>query len=156
MKSDFVDFLGLFHFSEKYVRIGQGERPGEMDITIRGPWLHTIMYEIPVLAMVSEIYFRRTQPRPDLEEGRRRLRGKIELVRTVERELDVGVLEDSGTSRLRSACTSPCQGRMRSAAACRSREIRKSSSRSTVRTSSIFPLRRRRPSSRSGRGWCAE
>src|SRR5438067_781324 len=31
MKSDFVDFLGLFHFSEKYVRIGPGERPGEMD-----------------------------------------------------------------------------------------------------------------------------
>src|SRR5436853_4824789 len=33
MKSDFVDFLGLFHFSEKYVRIDEGERPGEMDIT---------------------------------------------------------------------------------------------------------------------------
>src|SRR5690349_24320298 len=55
MKSDFVDFLGLFHFNDKYVRIGQGERPGEMDITIRGPWLHTIMYEIPVLAVVSEV-----------------------------------------------------------------------------------------------------
>src|SRR5438309_7815227 len=37
--SDFVDFLALFHFNEKYVRIGHGERPGEMDITIRGPWL---------------------------------------------------------------------------------------------------------------------
>ena len=53
MKSDFVDFLALFHFNEKYVRLGQGEHPGEMDVTIRGPWLHTIMYEIPVLAIVS-------------------------------------------------------------------------------------------------------
>src|SRR6267142_4006415 len=88
MKSDFVDFLGLFHFNEKYVRIGHGERTGEMDITIRGPWLHTILYEIPVLAVVSEVYFRRTQPHPDLAEGRRRLQGKIDLVRTVERELD--------------------------------------------------------------------
>src|SRR3954466_1157856 len=98
MKSDFVDFLGLFHFSEKYVRIGEGERPGEMDITIRGPWLHTIMYEIPLLAIVSEVYFRRTQPRPELEECRRRLRAKIELVRTVERELDFRI-SDFGTRR---------------------------------------------------------
>jgi nicotinate phosphoribosyltransferase len=98
MKSDFVDFLGLFHFNEKYVRIVQGERPGELDITIRGPWLHTIMYEIPVLAIVSEVYFRRTQPRPDLEEGRRRLRAKIDLVRTVEAELGFRI-SDFGTRR---------------------------------------------------------
>ncbi|HEX6321352.1 MAG TPA: nicotinate phosphoribosyltransferase, partial [Burkholderiales bacterium] len=76
MKSDFVDFLGLFQFNEKYLRAGFDEAPGEIDITIRGPWLHTILYEIPVLAVVSEVYFRRTQPRPDLEEGRRRLRAK--------------------------------------------------------------------------------
>src|SRR5438132_7972731 len=98
MKSDYVDFLGLFQFNEKYVRIGHGERPGEMDITIRGPWLHTIMYEIPVLAVVSEVYFRRTQPRPDLDEGRRRLQAKIDLVRTVERELDFRI-SDFGTRR---------------------------------------------------------
>ncbi|HUQ76808.1 MAG TPA: nicotinate phosphoribosyltransferase, partial [Burkholderiales bacterium] len=98
MKSDFVDFLALFHFNDKYVRIGAGEQPGEMDITIRGPWLHTIMYEIPVLAIASEVYFRRTQPRPDLDEGRRRLRAKIDLVRTVERELDFRI-SDFGTRR---------------------------------------------------------
>ena len=78
MKSDFVDFLGLFQFNEKYVHIGAGEKPGEIDITVRGPWLHTIMYEIPLLAIVSELYFRRTQPRPDLAEGRRRLQAKID------------------------------------------------------------------------------
>ena len=66
MKSDFVDFLGLFQFNRKYVRTGPGEKPGEIDITLRGPWLHTILYGIPVLAVVSEVYFRRTQPRPDL------------------------------------------------------------------------------------------
>jgi len=98
MKSDFVDFLGLFHFNDKYVRIGHGEQPGELDITIRGPWLHTIMYEIPVLAIVSEVYFRRTQPHPDLAEGRRRLQSKIDLVRTVERELDFRI-SDFGTRR---------------------------------------------------------
>ncbi len=98
MKSDFVDFLALFQFNQKYLRIGAGEGAGGIDITIRGPWLHTILYEIPVLAIVSEVYFRRTQPRPDLEEGRRRLKAKIDLVRTVEPELDFKI-SDFGTRR---------------------------------------------------------
>jgi nicotinate phosphoribosyltransferase len=98
MKSDFVDFLGLFQFNEKYLRASYGEAPGEIDITIRGPWLHTILYEIPVLAIVSEVYFRRTQPRPNLDEGRRRLKAKIDLVRTVEGELDFKI-SDYGTRR---------------------------------------------------------
>ena len=62
IKSDFVDFLRLFQFDERFVHLGLGEKPGEIDITIRGPWLHTILYEIPILAIVSEVYFRRTQP----------------------------------------------------------------------------------------------
>ncbi len=98
MKSDFVDFLALFHFNEKYVRIGAGEKPGEIDITVRGPWLHTIMYEIPLLAIVSEAYFRRTQPRPDLAEGRRRLKAKIDVARAVEPELGFKI-GDYGTRR---------------------------------------------------------
>jgi len=92
MKSDFVDFLGLFRFNEKYLRI-EGS-----DITIRGPWLHTILYEIPVLAIVSEVYCRRTQPAPDLAEGRRRLQEKIDLVRKVEPELELKI-SDFGTRR---------------------------------------------------------
>jgi nicotinate phosphoribosyltransferase len=98
MKSDFVDFLGLFQFNERFLQIGPGEGPGEIDITIRGPWLHTILFEIPVLAIVSEVYFRRTQPRPNLAEGRRRLKAKIELVRAVERELEFKI-SDYGTRR---------------------------------------------------------
>jgi nicotinate phosphoribosyltransferase len=102
MKSDFVDFLGLFQFNEKFLRIAEGDAPGGLDITIRGPWLHTILYEIPVLAIVSEVYFRHTQPDPDLAEGRRRLKAKIDLVRTVEPELDFKI-SDFGTRRRFSA-----------------------------------------------------
>jgi len=98
MKSDFVDFLGLFQFNERFVHLGRGEGPGEIDITIRGPWLHTILFEIPVLAIVSELYFKRTQPRPNLEEGRRRLSAKIGMLRAVEPELEVRI-SDYGTRR---------------------------------------------------------
>jgi nicotinate phosphoribosyltransferase len=98
MKSDFVDFLGLFHFNQKYIHIAPAGVAGEIDIIIRGPWLHTIMYEIPVLAIVSEVYFRRTQPGADLAEGRRRLRDKIALLRGLEPALDFRV-SDYGTRR---------------------------------------------------------
>jgi nicotinate phosphoribosyltransferase len=76
IKSDFVDFLGLFRLNEKYITITPLPSD-EIDITIRGPWLHTILFEIPVLAIVNEVYFRNTQPVPDFPEGRRRLDVKI-------------------------------------------------------------------------------
>jgi nicotinate phosphoribosyltransferase len=98
MKSDFVDFLGLFHFNEKYIKVETTSTPPGLEISIRGPWLHTIMYEIPVLAIVSEVYFRRTQPKPDLAEGRRRLEAKIGQVRALEPAFTFRV-SDYGTRR---------------------------------------------------------
>jgi len=83
IKSDFVDFLGLFQMNQKYISVEAADpddgrsAPGEIDITIRGPWLHTILFEVPVLAIVNEIYFRSTVPQPDFDEGRRRLEAKI-------------------------------------------------------------------------------
>ena len=76
IKSDFVDFLGLFRLNEKYIDITPLPS-GELDISIRGPWLHTILFEIPVLAIVNEVYFRNTQKQANFEEGRRRLETKI-------------------------------------------------------------------------------
>jgi nicotinate phosphoribosyltransferase len=76
IKSDFVDFLDLFKLNEKYIQVTPLPS-GEVDITIQGPWLHTILFEIPVLAIVNEVYFRNTQKVPDLMEGRRRLDTKI-------------------------------------------------------------------------------
>jgi nicotinate phosphoribosyltransferase len=80
IKSDFVDFLGLFKLNEKYITV-TGLGSGEIDITIRGPWLHTILFEIPVLAIVNEVYFRNTQTLPDLMAGRQRLDLKISQLR---------------------------------------------------------------------------
>lgn len=76
IKSDFVDFLGLFQLNEKYIQV-TALPTGEIDITIEGPWLHTILFEIPVLAIVNEVYFRNTQRVPDVQEGRRRLAHKM-------------------------------------------------------------------------------
>ena len=81
IKSDFVDFLGLFRLNEKYITVTPQDN-GEIDIRVRGPWLHTILFEIPVLAIVSEVYFRNTQPGLDHAEGRRRLADKLALLRS--------------------------------------------------------------------------
>ena len=79
IKSDFVDFLGLFRLNEKCVSV-EPLPSGEIDIAIRGPWLHTIMFEIPLLAIINEVYFRNNQPVPDYPEGRRRLDQKVGLL----------------------------------------------------------------------------
>jgi nicotinate phosphoribosyltransferase len=96
IKSDFVDFLGLFRLNEKYIDVAALPN-GEIDIRIQGPWLHTILFEIPVLAIVNEVYFRHTQPVPNYVEGRQRLDTKIAQLQ----EADLGDLKiaDYGTRR---------------------------------------------------------
>src|SRR5574341_893550 len=44
MKSDFVDFLGLFQFNAKYIRVERApQTQSGIEITICGPWLHAIL-----------------------------------------------------------------------------------------------------------------
>ena len=76
IKSDFIDFLGIFRLNAKYVSV-TGLTTGEIEVAIKGPWLHTILFEIPVLAIINEVYFRHTQKQPDVVEGRKRLTTKI-------------------------------------------------------------------------------
>ncbi len=80
IKSDFVDFLGLFKLNEKYITVSE-QTTGEIDISIEGPWLHTILFEIPVLAIVNEVYFRHTGKESALAQGRERLISKIKLLK---------------------------------------------------------------------------
>ena len=96
IKSDFVDFLGLFRLNEKYIHVS-ALPSGEIDITIRGPWLHTILFEIPVLAIVNEVYFRNTRRLPDFIEGRRRLDDKIAQLQVP--DLQALKIADYGTRR---------------------------------------------------------
>ncbi len=98
MKSDFIDFLGLFHLPERCIEVSEGEGEGEIAISVKGPWLHTILFEIPVLAIVNEVYFRNVCREPDWEEGRRRLQQKMELV-TLDPTLEQFRVAEYGTRR---------------------------------------------------------
>ncbi|MBS7808287.1 nicotinate phosphoribosyltransferase [Variovorax sp. PCZ-1] len=96
IKSDFVDFLGLFKLNEKCISVTP-QPNGELEISVKGPWLHTILFEIPVLAIVNEVYFKnRSTPRSILA-GEQRLSYKISLLKTAElQELKIA---DYGTRR---------------------------------------------------------
>lgn len=64
----------------KCITVTEGQKDGEIDITVRGAWLHTILFEIPVLAIVNGVYFRNVCKNPPWAEGRERLQHKMALV----------------------------------------------------------------------------
>ena len=80
LKPDFVQFLKLFQMNENYVRIGK-DNQGKLEIKIVGPWLHTIMFEVPLLAIVEEVYSRQHHSEIDLKDGQRRLLEKTNMIK---------------------------------------------------------------------------
>ncbi|MFZ2989214.1 nicotinate phosphoribosyltransferase [Ideonella sp.] len=80
VKSDFVDFLRIFRFQRRFISArADGE---QLIITAAGPQVHVMGFEIYVLAIVNELYFRRFDANAALSEGRKRLQAKIELLRS--------------------------------------------------------------------------
>lgn len=96
IKDDFVEFLSLFQLKRKYIDIS--EKDGQLSITIKGPWLHTILFEIPVLAIVNETYFRHIAPDIDKTEGLQRLDAKIKMIEN-EPDRELISISDFGTRR---------------------------------------------------------
>jgi len=99
LKPDFVDFLGLFHFDRKYVTLrANPSENGGIELRLAGPWLHTILFEVPLLAIVSEVYMRGTYGPPDRDEGLRRMYAKTAQLRGTVGFEDC-VITDFGTRR---------------------------------------------------------
>ena len=84
IKSDFVDFLRIFRFQRDFIQVrAVGD---ELEIVARGPQVHVMAFEIFVLAIVNELYFRRFDGAGAMAEGRRRLQAKIAKLRAFEHE----------------------------------------------------------------------
>jgi len=79
MKSDFVDFLRIFRFQREFIEV-KTNGP-KLEIVARGPQVHVMGFEIYVLAIVNELYFRRFDASAAQAEGRRRLADKIALLK---------------------------------------------------------------------------
>ena len=79
IKSDFVDFLSVFRFQRRFIAV---ETEGDtLVIKARGPLAHVMGFEIFVLYIVNELYFRGLTSGPEvLAVARERLRLKVERV----------------------------------------------------------------------------
>jgi nicotinate phosphoribosyltransferase len=82
IKNDFVDFLRIFRFQRDF--ISARAVGGDLEIIVNGPQVHVMAFEIFVLAIVNELYFRRFEEKSARTEGKRRLLGKIEQLRRFE------------------------------------------------------------------------
>ncbi|EXA66966.1 nicotinate phosphoribosyltransferase [Acinetobacter baumannii 348935] len=102
IKSDFVDYLELFQLKRRFIK-ATIDNEGRLDITIEGPMVQAMMFEIFVLAIVNELYFSRIRTPEVWAEGERRLKAKIELLKQYDAEQNPNdppfLVSDFGTRR---------------------------------------------------------
>ena len=85
IKSDFVDFLRIFQFQRAFISAtAEGE---QLRIVARGPQVHVMGFEIFVLSIVNELYFRRFDAAAALAQGRRNLAQKIAQLKALASEV---------------------------------------------------------------------
>jgi nicotinate phosphoribosyltransferase len=84
IKSDFIDFLRIFSFQRDF--ISATTEGGTLCIQATGPQVHAMGFEVFVLAIVNELYFRCADQAAAGAEGRRRLQAKLALLRSFEAE----------------------------------------------------------------------
>src|SRR6056297_3502769 len=54
-KKDFIEYLRLFQLNRKYIK-AYLDNDRRLQIDIEGPWISTILFTVPVLAIVNEVY----------------------------------------------------------------------------------------------------
>ncbi|WP_442767192.1 nicotinate phosphoribosyltransferase [Acinetobacter bohemicus] len=102
IKSDFVDYLELFQLKRRFIKASI-DSEGRLDIWVEGPMVQAMMFEIFVLAIVNELYFRRIRSDEVLAEGERRLQAKMVLLNQYQQEQHPNdppfLVSDFGTRR---------------------------------------------------------
>ncbi len=55
----FIDFLKGYRYQPEEVSVSQGD-DGQLHLMVEGPWYRTILWEVKLMAIISELYFRMT------------------------------------------------------------------------------------------------
>jgi nicotinate phosphoribosyltransferase len=93
IKPAFVEFLRNLQLNFDYVEVKAENR---LEIIVRGPWLFTIWFEVPILATVNEIYFKNLIEDAPYLGAEDRLKQKIDIVEHCKQPI---VFSDFGTRR---------------------------------------------------------
>ena len=76
MRSDFVDYLELFQLKRRFVTVTT-DSEGRLFVTIEGPMIQAMFFEVFVLAIINELYFNALSDASVIAEGQRRLEEKV-------------------------------------------------------------------------------
>ncbi|MBR4373487.1 MAG: nicotinate phosphoribosyltransferase [Treponema sp.] len=97
IKGSYVDFLRLWHARYEDFTIDDNAECG-LNIESSGTWLNTSMYEIPILAIVNEVYFRFAYDEDELQKQfERKLNEKIQAL--VDGKFNLGNFSEFGLRR---------------------------------------------------------
>lgn len=91
LKPNYIDMLRGYRFDPSQVCIRQIGH--ELFVTVQGPWYLTVLWEVPLLAMISELYYEMMGLYP-FRDWTERLRGKLERLSTAG-----CIVSDFGTRR---------------------------------------------------------
>lgn len=101
-KDDYLNWLKSFRFNPEQVAITVSDE-GQLAIRISGPWREVIMWEVPLLALVSEIVQRNRHPQVTADDAVQQLQKLLTLfyAQAAENQLDLSgfKLMDFGTRR---------------------------------------------------------
>ena len=63
LKVDYIEYLRNYQPNRMYVKVIPMV-DDSIEIIIRGPWVTTVLYEVPILAIVNEVYFKHMNKTP--------------------------------------------------------------------------------------------
>lgn len=98
-KADYLDWLRNFRYNPEQVTITNDN--GKLNIRLAGPWREVIMWEVPLLAVISEIVHRYRSPEMGVERALATLESKLVEFAQMSESVDMSRfrLMDFGTRR---------------------------------------------------------
>ena len=98
-KADYLNWLRDFRYKPEQVSVVNDN--GKLDIRLEGPWREVIMWEVPLLAVISELAHRYRSPETGVEQAVAALENKLAAFSTLTEGLDMSRfrLMDFGTRR---------------------------------------------------------
>ncbi|AHW94923.1 nicotinate phosphoribosyltransferase [Enterobacter asburiae] len=98
-KADYLNWLRDFRYKPEQVSVLNDN--GKLDIRLEGPWREVIMWEVPLLAVISELAHRYRSPETGVEQAVAALENKLTAFSTLTEGLDMSRfrLMDFGTRR---------------------------------------------------------
>ncbi|PWC11339.1 nicotinate phosphoribosyltransferase [Brenneria roseae subsp. americana] len=98
-KQDYLNWLKTFRFNPQQVSIRNNH--GKLDIRIAGPWREVILWEVPLLAVISEVVHRNRSSQVGAEQAIAQLDKTLAHFRQISADMDISQfkLMDFGTRR---------------------------------------------------------